>query len=318
MKGITLRGLEVFEALAKTGSVAQTAQRLGLSLPAVSQQMRNLEIALGVDLIDHGKRPMELTAAGRRYLPSAELSLQTLRRAHSEVTVMDLSHLTTLGLGMIDDFENSLTPRLATLLAQSMVNCRFRMITNHSHSLIEALTSGQLDIAITAHNGDNIQDLVEIPLVRDPFVMVTPKSYGAADLTMDRLIEQPFLRYDRPQLIARQIEAHLSRHKVNLPARFEIGAHLALMALVAQGAGWAITTALGYMRAARFHTDVAVHPLPLRPFARQVSVLTQRDMAGHVAQDIAQTMGRMIQADMIDPCLTDVPWLADDLRIFPE
>ena len=61
MKGVTLRGLEVFEALAESGSVAKAAEGTGLSQPAVSQQMRNLEGALGVDLVDHGRRPMRLT-----------------------------------------------------------------------------------------------------------------------------------------------------------------------------------------------------------------------------------------------------------------
>ena len=68
MKGVTLRGLEVFEALAATGSVARASETTGLSQPAVSQQMRNLEAALGVDLVDHGKRPMQLTPAGRSFL----------------------------------------------------------------------------------------------------------------------------------------------------------------------------------------------------------------------------------------------------------
>jgi molybdenum-dependent DNA-binding transcriptional regulator ModE len=56
-KGVTLRGLEVFEALARTGSVAQASDLTGLSQPAVSQQMRNLETALGIDLVDHGRGP---------------------------------------------------------------------------------------------------------------------------------------------------------------------------------------------------------------------------------------------------------------------
>ena len=41
-KGVTLRGLEVFHALAATGSVAAAADTTGLSQPAVSQQLRNL------------------------------------------------------------------------------------------------------------------------------------------------------------------------------------------------------------------------------------------------------------------------------------
>ena len=48
-KGVTLRGLEVFEALASSGSVAQTAKMTGLSQPAVSQQLSKLEDALAQD-----------------------------------------------------------------------------------------------------------------------------------------------------------------------------------------------------------------------------------------------------------------------------
>ena len=61
IKGVTLRGLEVFEALASTGSVAQAADMTGLSQPAVSQQLRNLESALGTELVDHSRRPMRVT-----------------------------------------------------------------------------------------------------------------------------------------------------------------------------------------------------------------------------------------------------------------
>ena len=86
-KGVTLRGLEVFEALAATGSVAQAASVTGLSQPAVSQQLRNLETALATDLIDHGKRPMRLTPAGHSFLARAEATLSQLRLAQSELQV---------------------------------------------------------------------------------------------------------------------------------------------------------------------------------------------------------------------------------------
>ena len=112
MKGISLRGLEVFEALSATGSVAQAAERTGLSQPAVSQQLRNLETALGVALVDHGRRPMQLTPAGRSFLMRTQAVLGQLRLAQNELTVMDLTHLSQLNLGVIDDFDNDLTPQL--------------------------------------------------------------------------------------------------------------------------------------------------------------------------------------------------------------
>ena len=139
MKGVTLKGLEVFEALAASGSVAQAAEITGLSQPAVSQQIRNLETALGTNLVDHGKRPMQVTSAGRSFLVRAASVLSELRLAQSELTVMDLTHLSTLNMGIIDDFDNDLTPRLVTILAESLTRCRFKLITAPSHEISAAM-----------------------------------------------------------------------------------------------------------------------------------------------------------------------------------
>lgn len=76
IKGMTLRGVEVFEVLAKNGSVAKAATLTGLSQPAVSQQLRNLESALGTELLDHSKRPMQLTPPVLSFLPVHSPPLQ--------------------------------------------------------------------------------------------------------------------------------------------------------------------------------------------------------------------------------------------------
>jgi DNA-binding transcriptional LysR family regulator len=315
IKGVTLRGLEVFEALASTGSVAQTAVLTGLSQPAVSQQLRNLEAALGTDLVDHAKRPMRLTSAGESFLLRAEAALTQLRLAQSELTVMDLAHLSALSIGIIDDFDDNLTPRLATILADSLTGCRFKMITASSHEIRDAMIEKRLHLAISASTGQLLDGVVEHPLARDPFIMVTPRGTGAIPLEANGPDQLPFLRYEKEQLISQQIEGYLSRHAIDLTERFEIGSHLALMAMVARGIGWAITTPLGYMRAGRFHDQVDAHPLPDHPFARQISLFANADWAENVPTDVAQTMRRLIQTHMIDPVLVQLPWLGHDLSV---
>jgi DNA-binding transcriptional LysR family regulator len=62
---VTLRGLEVFESLARTGSVAATANDLGMSAPAVSQQMKNLSQRARGRTARQLAPPMTLTPAGR-------------------------------------------------------------------------------------------------------------------------------------------------------------------------------------------------------------------------------------------------------------
>lgn len=315
-KGVTLRGLEVFEALAASGSVALAAEATGLSQPAVSQQMRNLETALGTDLVDHTRRPMHLTPAGRSFLARTETVLGELRLAQSELTVMDLGHLATLSIGLIDDFDNDLTPRLVTILADSLTQCRFKLITAPSHEISAAIQEQRLHIAISAATGEVMHGVIEYPLARDPFMLVVPRGLIAdGDDPAQALAGLPLLRYASEQLISRQIEAHLARQQLAFEHRFEIGSHLALMAMVARGIGWAVTTPLGYMRAARFHDQIEAHPLPWPEFARTISLYAGSDWVDRVPRDVAGTMRRLVQVHMIDPALARLPWLADRLRV---
>jgi DNA-binding transcriptional LysR family regulator len=318
-KGVTIRGLEVFEALASSGSVAQTAKITGLSQPAVSQQLSKLEQSLATELIEHNKRPMRLTQAGHSFLQRAKNALSELRLAHTELTVMDLAHLKSLSIGMIDDFDNELTPRLATILAESLTGCKFKLVTLPSHEISKAIEEKQLHIAVSANTGTMMEGILEYPLARDPFILVVPKGTidHKADVTQ-QLADRPFLRYDQDQLISRQIEGHLKRQKLDYPQRFELGSHLALMAMVARGIGWSITTPLGFMRAARFHDQVEALPLPFKPFSREITLYASADWAGQVPNDVSQTMRNLVQRQIIDPALTLLPWLAEDLRILSD
>jgi DNA-binding transcriptional LysR family regulator len=318
-KGVTLRGLEVFEALAATGSVAGASDRTGLSQPAVSQQMRNLEAALGSDLVDHARRPMQLTSAGRSFLVRTRAVLGQLRLAQSELTVMDLTHLSTLDLGVIDDFDNDLTPRLVTLLAESMTRCHFRLLTAPSHEISEAIRARRLHLAIAASAGDVTEGIVEYPLVRDPFILVAPRDAVAGPGGMEAMMtDLPLLRHDRAQLIGRQVEAHLARQQLVFPERFEIGAHLSLMTLVSRGVGWTVTTPLGYMRAGRLHDRMDVHPVPFKPFARRISLFAATDWADRVPRDVARTMRGLVRDMVIAPALQQLPWLEGELRVLEE
>jgi DNA-binding transcriptional LysR family regulator len=318
LKGITLRGLEVFEALARTGSVAQAAQLTGLSQPSVSQQVRNLEAALNIELVDHGRRPMQLTPAGTLFLGRAEQALKQLRLAQSELTVMNLAHLDALCIGIIDDFDDNLTPRLATILNDSLSGCALRMITASSYNLLTAVRTGDLHLAISASARQTMDGIVEKPLAEDPFMIVAPAGFDTATTGFPDGAQLAFLRYDKDQLIAQQIEKHLAAHSIDLPDRFQIGSHLALMAMVARGIGWAITTPLGYMRAHRFHDRLSVHPLPILPFSRRISLFAGSDWDHEVPNDIARTMRRLILTHMIAPALASYPFLSGQLTILED
>ena len=79
---LSLKWLEVFQRTATLGSVRAVAKETGLSISTVSHHLRSLETKLGVNLLDHKRRPMVLTPAGREFLKYIEQALMLIRRIY--------------------------------------------------------------------------------------------------------------------------------------------------------------------------------------------------------------------------------------------
>jgi len=313
LKGLTLRGLEVFEALARTGSVAATAEQLGMSAPAVSQQLKNLDQALGAELIDHSRRPMTLTPAGKLFLSRAETALQALRAGQRGLTTLDLSELSALSLGVIEDFENEVTPRLATDLAEGMSQCAFRLLTGASHALHAQIAKRDLDVVICAAGTPEPAGVTTHPILEDPYILALPKGTDIRG-GLDALAPLAFLRRDQDQVMGQQIERHLAREGLTLPHRFEMDSNQSLSALVAGGTGWTITTPLSLLRAGRFAGGIDAHPLPGTPIARQIVLYATEDWRGDLPHQIAALMRELVSEHFLEPGLKQMPWLKDRFR----
>lgn len=317
-KGITLRGLEVFEAIARTGTVARASEITGLSPAAVSQHLKQLETALGQDLMDRSHRPLQPTAAGRQFLGRAQEALRQVRQAQAETSAPQLGHLTALRLGVIDDFENDVTPELTIALAGTMAECRFRLLTRPSHALIDSLLADEIDLAVAAAPERDRPELTERPLLSDPFLLALPSGRPApTSAQLTELADLPFLRFTTDQMIGQRIEQILGRHALSPENRFEIDSVGSLHALVAAKAGWAITTPLSYLRSRRFQDRVTLHPLPFgeRP-ARRIS-LFGRPWIDDVAETLAQTLRGMVGARVTAPLVDRFPWLQGLFEVPP-
>ena len=87
------------------------------------------------------------------------------------------------------------------------------------------------------------------------------------------------------------------------------------MAMVARRIGWAVTTPLGYMRAARFHNQIDAFALPFGTFSRNISLFAAADWADRVPLDVARTMRHLVQSQVITPAIGQLPWLAGHLQV---
>ncbi len=310
-KELTLKGLEVFKAVARTGSVQTVAGEIGLSVSTVSHHLKTLEDRLGVALLDHGRRPMVLTPAGAMFLHHVEESLRSLRQGEIELTSGSLGEVRNLRLGLVDDFDGEIAPELAKMLAGLMPKCIFRHKTRPSHEILALLAEHKLDIAVATRPPNEIPGLLEYPLLRDPFVVAIP---ATSSLCVEEFIagraDLPFLRYPHSQMIGSQIETNLRRRRLVYEKRYELESNQMLLAMVAGGAGWAITTAASYMRARGIHKDITLGPFPVKGFERTISLFTTEPYVRSVPRMIHTVLRRLIRQRILEPAISDMPWLA--------
>ncbi|WP_241525777.1 LysR family transcriptional regulator [Pseudophaeobacter leonis] len=112
---LSMRWLEVFLLAARTGSIQKTAAESGLSPSTVSQHLHSLQDSLGVALLDHSKRPMQLTSAGVIFARYVEDVIRLIRRGETELTTGNWAESRDLRFGMVDDFDSEVAPELAAV-----------------------------------------------------------------------------------------------------------------------------------------------------------------------------------------------------------
>lgn len=313
---ITLWGIEVFMAAADERSISAAAKRLGASPSAVSQQLTNLEGAVGATLLQRNARPVRLTPAGEIMKRHAQVILNEATQARAELAMSDLSMLTRFRLGMIEDFEADVTPRLLTHMADELRGCQFLLETGASHYLYDLLDQRTLDVIVAADLGAG-GDWAEVhALLREGFVAAVPK--GAIDQGGDvlrQLKRLPLVQYTQRHYMGRLVSAHLTRQNLTLRHRFEIDSYHATLALVGQGSGWSILPPLALMRAQRFADQIDVMELPFEPLTRTISLMARKDILGEMPAQVAATLRPILQERIVTPAIAAHPFLADRLTL---
>ncbi|KRL94641.1 LysR family transcriptional regulator [Levilactobacillus hammesii] len=167
---------QTFLVLATTKSYTRTAQQLYISQPAVSQQIKNLESELGLELVHYERPKLSITAAGQelaafiqRVQVQANKVVTTLQ--HPQKT-RQVTFSTTLSLSEF------LAPQLITLLQRRdyhEINCR---VTN-TQAALRALEAGTSDFALIEGNFDKQRYGYEI-VRQEPFVGVVAADHPLA------------------------------------------------------------------------------------------------------------------------------------------
>lgn len=257
-----LRHVRYLLAVAEHGSFTRAAEELRVSQPTLSQQVKQLERAVGVQLLDRSGRSVRLTDAGAAYLPYARRALQDL--AAAERAVLDVADLSrgALRLGMTPTFTAYLLGPLAAELHTRHPHITLDVRELAQDRLEPALLADELDLGIAFH-GPRLPGIGALDLFTETLGLVVGPAHPLAGRTeplpVRELAAHPLALLSGDFATRGHIDAHLARHRVEPPVAAQANTISALTEIVRRtGLATVLPDALT-------RDDTRLHPVPLDP-----------------------------------------------------
>lgn len=260
-----LRAIDAFVTVIETGSMASAAKRLGLSQSALSQIVKTLEAERGTVLFDREVRPARPTGAGLALLEQARALLGQARSFTETVRGDGSPALRRLRLGCVDSFAATVGPAL--LRGLSGPETDLLMASGLTPFLCEQLLARELDLVICTDPGVGEPGLVQQLVFSEAWVAVFPSDHDVPALAHPGNLQAaagglPLVRYSRRSVIGRQIDRWLLHAGIEAPRRFELDATDPMLAIVAAGLGWAVSSPLCLWQSRQHLPALKVVPLP--------------------------------------------------------
>ncbi|QCI10616.1 LysR family transcriptional regulator [Pseudomonas putida] len=233
-----IRELKTLVAVAREGTFAAAAQKIGLTQAAVSAQIARLESELGLELFDRTGRSAHLNSVGYQTLQQAQELIRLYNNLGSPAP--ETLAPQRVSLGAIASVQRMLLPGALARFHQQWPNLRSRVLPGLSMELLDQVDAGEIDLAVIIHPAFALQsDLKWRPLANEPYRLLVPKRAPQEDWR-ELLASQPFIRYDRASFGGRQVDRFLRRMHFTPRELCELDELEAIGKLVANGVGVAI------------------------------------------------------------------------------
>ena len=171
-----LRHLRYFVTVAEELNFSKAALRLHTAQPSLSQQIKDLEKRLGIQLFNRTKRKVELTVEGEAFLPyaqstllQAELTIQKTQKVANE-----LNNCLSIGFGPVAELK--IFPNILPSLRFDYPDLKLNLQSMNEIEQQKALESGQIDIGFVRENL-NAPDLRSQLLFREKMIFLLPKTH---------------------------------------------------------------------------------------------------------------------------------------------
>src|SRR5213078_3873734 len=236
------RQLAAFCAVVERKSFSQAAERLGVTQPAVSLQIRSLEQRLGRRLLDRSGRRVEPTEAGLRLYASAQRLLQLEEQLLEELAADDEGVVDgTLELGASTGPGGSVVPVLLCEFQELYPDVDVRLTVSDTQTIVARVAERQLELGIVGagrrHRGVSFE-----PFFRDEVVLAVPGGHPFAGKTvsLEQLRTEPLIVMQEGAGVRQVIEDELRKASTrlrDLDVRLELGLQESVRSAVLAGHG---------------------------------------------------------------------------------
>jgi LysR family transcriptional regulator, hca operon transcriptional activator len=175
-----LRHLRYFIAVAEEGSLTNAAERrLHTAQPSLSRQIRDLELEVGVKLIERKARGIGLTAAGRVFLDLARLALMQIEVACEAARSTEKPKKPGFVIGFLLGQEAIWLSESLRILREEAPDVEITLMTKSSPELADGLMQGKIDVALVRREAHTV-GLAYKFLIEEPLIAILPTRHRLA------------------------------------------------------------------------------------------------------------------------------------------
>jgi LysR family transcriptional regulator, carnitine catabolism transcriptional activator len=276
----TLKQLEAFVAIARTGSFSAAARIVHVSQPALTSVIRNLEQQLGVSLFDRTTRGVTMTTAGRELLPTVDRLLTELNETLANVLSGTAPRGGTVTLACVPSAGSLFVPPLIASFNREhpTVRIHVRDAMTENREIVRMVRSGDVDCGVASPMPD-AAELQFRHLYDDELVALLPPSQvtpGQREITWTELGALPLVGMASHSYLRLLIDQTFAVIGVSKRPVIEVSLITTAVGLARAGLGAAVLP----LRAARACDLVGVTTLTLtEPAVRRPIGFLYRSMA---------------------------------------
>ena len=275
MKRLNLDYLQSFLVVIESGSFSAAAERLHLSQPAVSLQVRQLEKSLKAPLIERVGRTAKPTAAGAALLAHARQVNAAVDLAVDAVAHQASGAAGRVRLGTGATACIFLLPPILKQLRTALPALEITVTTGNTTEIAKAVEDNVIDIGLVTMPVSG-RSFEIIPVLKDEFVLIAPRDMPLpARITPAVLATKPLVLFEPGGNTRRIADQWLTRGGVSLKPLMSLGSVEAIKEMVRAGLGCAILPGMAVSAAAK-PRDLIVRSLSPRLY-RRLAVVVRRD-----------------------------------------